>query len=194
MTDESTSPAVTGNDYARPSIDSVSGSAPAGPEAGAPLDPPRPIRRRPATLKLPTIRAAIALLGAAAALAVWFLLAPAPLDQEAVHANSHSGQVSGVRSDQKANEVTADSSPQQTVVNTWATVDMLEVMTTQLDDLAQLQATSAVLTPKPDARIPALLLIGVLVFCLSQAAEPLVGARQAEQRIAHIINSVPHTN
>lgn len=128
---------------------------------------------------LPTIRAGIAIVGAVAALAVWFLLAPAQLETGAVRAESHSSDVSTVRALQDANEARADSSPRQTVVNTWATVDMLEVVASQLDDLASLQAEAFAATDaRTDPRIPALLFIAVLVFCLTAAAQPTTKRRR----------------
>lgn len=79
--------------------------------------------------------------------------------------------------EQEANELWADSSPQQTVVNTWATVDMLNVVADQLDAMADLEAEIATASAdatadSADARVPALIFIAVLVGCLTLAIQP----------------------
>ncbi|GAB3127437.1 hypothetical protein [Glaciibacter psychrotolerans] len=148
-------------------------------EAEAPTKT-RKVRSSSFTLELlPTLRAGIATVGAIAALTVWFAAAPTSVDADSVQAQSSYSAVRDARATQDSRQLLAGSAPQQTVVNTWATADLLEIVSAQLDDLAELDAeTFAASQSTTDARIPALLFIGVLGFCLMAAVQPIATRRR----------------
>ena len=82
----------------------------------------------------------------AAAVGIYVGLAPA----------STNGAVASVLADAKLNELSADSSPQQQVVNGWAAKDLLAVVARQ----------------GPDNRVPALPRVGIVVVAWGLVAPP----------------------
>jgi hypothetical protein len=83
---------------------------------------------------------------------VWTLLGPS-----AVESHDYESDIREVLFDQAANEANSDSAPQQQVVNGWATVDLLSIVTEQQNEALALHAE-----PLSDLRTPAF--AGLLVL------------------------------
>jgi hypothetical protein len=111
-----------------------------------------------------------------ATVAVWFTMAPPPVDAEAgtngLSARNYADLVDQALSDGNLNESRAESAPQQQVVNGWIARDLLSIIAlAQADTLERLgglsdhneTVVSAVATR--DDRIPALLGLAVLALC-----------------------------
>lgn len=112
---------------------------------------------------------------AAAAIAVWFAMAPSDSPSSKL---DYSGEIAAALADYATNNASASSAPQQQVVNGWVARDLLTVLARQQD---------AALSPKSaphDDRIPAELLLGVLGIALMAGTGPgPLGSRTA----AHVI-------
>lgn len=116
-----------------------------------------------------------ALILAAAAVAVWFVLEP---EQTSGNTPNYSSEISSVMADYEANNAMADSAPQQEVVNGWVAKDLLEVIA---------EAQNAALSPESaprDDRIPAELLLVVLGIALLAVTTPRVEAGPEPQRVS----------
>lgn len=79
----------------------------------------------------PSVRGFGAFTLVVAAVAVWFALAPAPLD-----AKDHTSNVEAILAMSEANNDSAKGAAQQEVVNGWATRDLLALLVNQADELA----------------------------------------------------------
>jgi hypothetical protein len=86
------------------------------------------------------VRTVVALLLVGIAIAI--LVLGGALDPSS---DDHLAELDAALSLQDLNEISADSAPQQQVVNGWATVDLLEIQIRQQDDMLQAQGTSAAL-------------------------------------------------
>jgi hypothetical protein len=111
---------------------------------------------------------------AAATIAVWFLMAPPSTDPPAFEltVQDYSRMVVQALNEAEANEILADSAPQQQVVNGWVARDLFSLIALQNTDLLegigllgdQNAALGAALTFRDD-RTPALIALGVLALC-----------------------------
>ena len=114
---------------------------------------------------------------AVAGLVLWrdFLPPSGPsMAYEGPSAAQYDSLVTTALSDYAVNNLTADSAPKQQVVNGWVAKDLLTIVAKENGDVLRgIQAlgvqNEALLTatPRPDERIPALLLLGVLTLCWS---------------------------
>lgn len=102
------------------------------------------------------------LLLAAAAIAVWFVLAPDETD-----APDNSSRVAGIEAEDETNNQIAEGAPQQTVVNGWTEHNYLALISDQLDENAAPAAQ--------DERPAALLGLGVLGLSLIAFTTPRPG-------------------
>ena len=96
------------------------------------------------------------------ALLVWFGLAPEPAP-----AADHTAEIEQALSDYEANELLADSAPQQQVTNGWVAKDLLAI-------IAEQQNAAAAAHSHPDHRVPAML--GILVLGLALGLATSSGA------------------
>jgi hypothetical protein len=119
------------------------------------------------------VRKVGATLLAVAAIAVWFLMAPAeaktPVVQTQEQVSDRSREIASVLADYELNEARTQGAPQQAVVNGWVTKDLLTIMAEQLNEAltrADVPPPVAPATPN-DERIPAL--VGLLVLGLALA-------------------------
>lgn len=113
---------------------------------------------------------------ALAAVAVWVLLAPPPVDADArtigLSTADYASLVNQALSDGEINEERAESAPQQQVVNGWIARDLLSIIALAQADLLetmggltdQNQTMVSALAARDD-RIPALLALAVLAVC-----------------------------
>lgn len=102
------------------------------------------------------------LLLAAAAIAVWFALAPDETD-----APDNSSRLASIEAEDQSNNEIADGAPQQTVVNGWTEHNYLALISDQLDENAAPAAQ--------DERPAALLGLGVLGLSLIAFTTPSTG-------------------
>jgi hypothetical protein len=104
---------------------------------------------------------------AAAAIAIWFLMAPAEPETRTLQGVSdRDSDISEAMSNYTMNEYTASSAPQQQVVNGWVAKDLLEIIAKQQNDALTRDLQSPPVAPS-DERIPAL--AGLLVLGLALA-------------------------
>jgi hypothetical protein len=87
------------------------------------------------------------------AVVVWLTLGPS----SARSVPAYEQAIAAANSSYETNNAAADSAPQQEVVNGWFSRDMQTIMAKQNNEL---------LKEGTDRRIPALLLLGLLTFCL----------------------------
>lgn len=116
-----------------------------------------------------------ALILAAAAVAVWFVLEP---EQTSGDTADYSSAISLAIEEYETNNAMADSAPQQEVVNGWVAKDLLEVIA---------EAQNASLSPESaprDDRIPAELLLVVLGVALLALTTPRAEAVPEPQRVS----------
>lgn len=105
---------------------------------------------------------------AIAAAAVWFLMEPelpmAPDVQTRETVSSRSSEISGALSDAELNELSADSAPQQQVVNGWVARDLLAIIAEQQNEALTRDEVPPPVAPAQviDHRVPAL--VGLLVL------------------------------
>ncbi len=116
---------------------------------------------------------------AGVAVVVYFVMAPeqrstsmddeeiqVSLDQIDANQSRLSRAVDEALERQELNEDSADSAPQQQVVNGWATVDVLAAVADQTTTIEETAALIAASAPEPsDDRIPTLLLLTALAVC-----------------------------
>lgn len=103
---------------------------------------------------------------AAAAVAVVALVQP-----ETPSVPDHSGEITAALTDAAVNEASAESAPQQQVVNGWVARDLLEVVAEQNDAALQLGAR------EEDQRPTLLLLLAVLAISWIGVTSPIVEPR-----------------
>jgi hypothetical protein len=108
---------------------------------------------RSAVFSIPVVRRVGFSILAVLAIIVWFSLAPSKAKSVAQYERA----IAAASSDFETNNGTADSAPQQSVVNGWFSRDIQTIMAEQNNDL---------LRTSSDRRVPALLLLGLLAFCL----------------------------
>ena len=116
-----------------------------------------------------------ALVLVAAAVAVWFGLAPSDDD-----APNHRSDRAAIESSDDGNNALTSGAPQQEVVNGWTTIAYLKLVSEQLDDNAAPEAT--------DERPAAMLGLCVIgIGLLAATTQPAQGAatRVAPQQSAH---------
>jgi len=110
---------------------------------------------------------------AAAAIAVWFLMAPAepqaPEVQTQEQVSDRSREIASTLAEYELNEARTQGAPQQAVVNGWVTKDLLAIIAEQQNDaLTRAEIPPPVPPAVPnDERIPAL--VGLLVIGLTLA-------------------------
>jgi hypothetical protein len=105
------------------------------------------------------------------ALAIFFLMEPDPPEAGSLNlsATNYQSLIDVAMSDYNANDALTDSAPQQQVVNGWVARDLLQIQARQLADVldALTQETeSGQLVATTDPRVPALLVVAILAFCL----------------------------
>ncbi len=111
---------------------------------------------------------------AIAAIAVWFLMAPAEPDtQEQV--GDRSREITAALSDYSLNEARTQGAPQQTVVNGWVAKDLLAIIAEQQNESVT------------DERLPALAVLVVFGLALRLAT----ATRPAEAGGAASVSAVP---
>jgi hypothetical protein len=116
---------------------------------------------------------------AAAAVTVWFAMAPADVQAGPSHSAADNlppttverSDIAAIMLDDGLNQGTADSAPQQSVVNGWTARDLLEVIAKQGADtyravIAAAQPDPIPPTPEPDQRPAALLVLAVVGLAL----------------------------
>lgn len=120
-------------------------------------------------------RVGMALIGLAA-IAVWFLMAPAPLDEESAQFNlsarNYADLVTQALDEFDANAALTESAPQQQVVNGWVARDLLSIIAlAQADTLETLggvagqnEVVVSAVSARDD-RVPALLTLLVVAVC-----------------------------
>jgi len=108
------------------------------------------------------VRLVGAILLAVAAVAVWFVLAPA----KSASSPDFSSAISQALSDYDTNNANTESAPQQQVLNGWVAKDLLTVIAR-----AQNAAVSPRSAPRDD-RLPAEMLLAVLGVALIAATTP----------------------
>ena len=119
---------------------------------------------------------------ALAAIAVWVMLAPPPVDSSAgtigLSTATYARLVEQALSDSDLNESRAESAPQQQVVNGWVARDLLSIIALAQADMLETMATR-------DDRIPALLALVVLAVCWAGAttAPPSAPPREASPAV-----------
>ena len=112
----------------------------------------------------------------AGALAIWFLMAPKPIDSDTAQidlsARDYVTLVNQALDDFQANESIADSAPKQQVVAGWAAKDLLSIIALAQADqmealggLADQNQTVVSAMAVRDDRIPALIGLAVLAIC-----------------------------
>src|SRR3712207_2369203 len=108
---------------------------------------------------------------AIAAVAVWFLMAPEeahpPVVQAQQGVTDRSAEIARALSTADLNEITANSAPQQQVVNGWAAKDLLAILAEQQNEALTRDEVPPPVPPVTpnDERIPAL--AGLLVLGLA---------------------------
>ena len=127
---------------------------------------------------------------AAAAIAVWFLMAPAepqtPDVQTQEQVSDRSREIASALADYELNEGRTQGAPQQAVVNGWVAKDLLAIIAEQQNDAltrADIPPPVPPVVPN-DERIPAL--IGLLVIGLTLAL-----ATAARSSSTHVVTN-PH--
>jgi hypothetical protein len=110
------------------------------------------------------------------AVAVWFTLGPTT----AKSVSQYEQAIAAASSSYETNSAAADSAPQQDVVNGWFSRDLQTIMAEQNNDL---------LRTRTDRRIPALLLLGLLAFCLHALTLP--GAAPSPSGPPHLPDPPP---
>jgi hypothetical protein len=115
---------------------------------------------------------------AVAAVAVWFLMAPAKPKAPVVHTqqsvSDQSAAISQALSDYEQNNALTQGAPQQAVVNGWAAKDLLTIIAKQQNEALTRPAVQAPLPPvmPEDDRVPALVGLLVLALALALATSP----------------------
>lgn len=120
---------------------------------------------------------------AVAAIAVWVMLAPPPVDPSAgtigLSTANYARLVEQALSDSDLNQSRTESAPQQQVVNGWVARDLLSIIALAQADMLETMGgmtdqnetvVSAIATR--DDRIPALLALAVLAICWAGATVP----------------------
>lgn len=136
-----------------------------------------------------------AVLLVAAAVAVWFLMAPevpeTPRNEAQEQVRNRESDIERALSDSELNEAIADSAPQQQVVNGWVARDLLEIIATQQNDALARDEIAPVVTPvvPPDERTPAL--VGLLVAGLALALATTPRAAEKADRFASAPSGTP---
>jgi hypothetical protein len=102
------------------------------------------------------------------AIAVWFTLGPTSADS----VPGYERAIEAANSSYEANNVAAESAPQQEVVNGWFNRDMQTILARQNNEL---------LRAGTDRRVPALLLLGLLALCLHGLTSPGQGPAPSSQ-------------
>jgi hypothetical protein len=97
-----------------------------------------------------------------AALAVWFGMAPDVPD--------HASQIAAIEANDNVNNASTAGAPQQAVVNGWTTIDYLQLLAQQSDELA----SGSVRDDRPTAMI-GLCVAGIALLALT--TRPDAGAR-----------------
>jgi hypothetical protein len=108
---------------------------------------------------MPVVRRVGFCILAVLAIIVWFTLAPT----RAKSVSQYEGAIAAANLNYETNNIAADSAPQQDVVNGWFNRDMQIIMAEQNNEL---------LRAGTDRRVPALLLLGLLAFCLHGLTSP----------------------
>ncbi len=111
------------------------------------------------------VRAIGAALIAAAAIGIFFGMAPADPDLDP---QAFGSAITTALDEADANETFAQGAPQQQVVNGWVARDLLSIVASQNDEVLQLLAVP---TPTDD-RPAALLALAVVAICLFGATSP----------------------
>lgn len=120
---------------------------------------------------------------AAAAVAVWLLMTPPPIDRSArtigLTTANYASLVEQALSDGDLNEARAESAPQQQVVNGWIARDLLSIIALAQADLLETMGgltdqneTVVSAISARDDRIPALLGLAVLALCWGGVTHP----------------------
>ena len=130
----------------------------------------------------------------AAAVAVWVVLAP-KVSTKTPTLPSGTDYVTLIKqalSDSDTNNLTANSAPQQQVVNGWVAKDLLTIIAKQNVDILQSQgavvdATGNLSTTPFDERIPALLLVGVVALCWMGLTAPVERAGRSRVAVPPIV-------
>lgn len=108
---------------------------------------------------------AVALL--AAAVAVWFGMAPESPD--------HSVKISSIESGDDANNALTEGAPQQTVVNGWTNLEYLRLISKQMDEAS----SAPVRDDRPEAML-GLCVAGIALLALTSRPSPITGPLPGE--------------
>jgi hypothetical protein len=124
-----------------------------------------------ALLGMPIVRGGGYVVIAAAALAVWLLLAPKTAGDtpSLPSATQYETLISRALDDNEANDTRTESAPQQQVVNGWVARDLLLIIAKENADIlrasgAIVESNGTLRTNPFDERVPALLLLAVVAL------------------------------